>query len=198
MIKEKVEAAKVKELLSPCFNVSFFGLFEGSDFAKFNSEISEDFENYKSNKAILKKSEMLDYLKQLTPFIYVNSSSKDFISGKEIADPVFYKDGNFVFTSDVIYYLENYGINLPAEYQEFVKMKKEAEENINDLVVNEATNFLKEKYNIPETSDIDIDIVKGKEDILLLVRTDSEKYKNVTGDYFYNLFTGFSERVSVI
>jgi len=104
-----------------------FGMFIGSDMSfKGNfSYLNENFDDYKKLKNKLSKIEIITYIESLKPCCLAPMTNHDIFSKVEIPNPGFYEDGCFIFPTDFLYYLKNYDIGIPYEYENFISRKKE-------------------------------------------------------------------------
>lgn len=86
----------------------------------------EDFDIYSKYQNTLSKKAIIDYIKKLKCCLYPTKDiATDIFNGEvigtgEVGD---YEDGKYIISYELPYYLENYDIGIPPEYEEHLKSK---------------------------------------------------------------------------
>ena len=99
--------------------MKYFGFFNGMKYGK----CEDDFDAYKKTKNKLKKTDILEYIKQLPIAAIAPMSVEDIFDGEAIEQAGIVEDGDFVFPIDFIHYYEKYDIGIPEEYEKYIENK---------------------------------------------------------------------------
>lgn len=97
----------------------YFGFFEGMNYGN----CKEKFEAYKTIKNKTKKSDILDYIKNLPIAAVAPMTTRDVFDGEPIEQAGIVVDGNFTFPTDFVHYYEKYNIGIPLEYENYILNK---------------------------------------------------------------------------
>ena len=74
-----------------------------------------------------KKAEILSYLRNAEIIAAAPGIMKDVLTGKSTGrEMLLYSDGNFVWRSEVIYYVEEYDMELPTEFVKHITKEKQS------------------------------------------------------------------------
>lgn len=101
-------------------HIYVFGIFKGSSMSE-NDEFDESFSEYKTFHNSIDKQNIIKHIEKLDFFCLAPMLNFDIFTGATIQNAGFYRDGDFVFPTDFLYYLKNYDIGMPYEYEEYLK-----------------------------------------------------------------------------
>ncbi|MBR0318103.1 MAG: hypothetical protein IJQ86_02315 [Spirochaetia bacterium] len=97
-----------------------FGLFKGSALSD-NDQYDDTFDDYKKFHNSIDKQVIIKHIEELPFFVLAPMLNHDIFNGAIIKDAGFYRDGDFLFPTDFLYYLKKYDIGIPYEYEEYLK-----------------------------------------------------------------------------
>lgn len=108
-------------------NMFVFGEFERMPYGKKD----ENFTDFVSMQNDIPKDLIVKHIKSLKPFCTLAGVSFDiFNKNTTLKNAGFYKDGDFLFPTDFLYYLENYDIGVPKEYEDYLQKVFATEKSI--------------------------------------------------------------------
>lgn len=109
---------KIRDVFDNSITLWQFANFQGMDYG----DCDESFDVFKNYHNEIPKEKIIKHIEALEPYCCMPMTSHEIFTGKEFKlSPGYYRDGDFIFPTDFLYYLKNYDIGVPLEYENYLR-----------------------------------------------------------------------------
>lgn len=107
----------VKDIFDNSVTLFQFGNFKGMDYG----DCDESFDEYRTYQNKITKEKIIQHIENLEPYCCMPMPNHEIFTGEAFkVSPGYYRDGDFIFPLDFLYYLKNYDIGIPHEYEKYL------------------------------------------------------------------------------
>ena len=112
----------VKAFYDNSITLRQFANFKGMDYG----DCDEDFDMFKNYQNNIPKEKIIKHIESLEPCCLMPMPNHEIFTGETFKlSPGYYLDGDFIFPTDFLYYLKNYDIGVPQEYEKYLNSLSE-------------------------------------------------------------------------